>query len=60
MPAMNERTSGDSTMNERISGDSPMNSKKLWIAPVLHVILLSSAANVTGVTTTDGRGTFRS
>jgi hypothetical protein len=41
-------------MNERKTGNSPMNTKKVWTAPVLEVILLSSAENTKTHTVSDG------
>jgi hypothetical protein len=41
-------------MNERKTGDSPMNNKKIWTAPVLQVISLSSAASIGTVGAADG------
>jgi hypothetical protein len=40
------RNLGDSPMNERKTGVSVMNSKKIWTAPALQIIALSSAAAV--------------
>jgi hypothetical protein len=51
---------GDFPMNEKKTADSAINNKKIWTAPVIQVIQLSSAANTTHTTTGDGYFTKKS